>query len=62
MTKESWNQYQNQYRKNNYKQLSAYLEPDLVNDFKKKLKEDNISFTTFLRNAINLYLNKIDIS
>lgn len=60
MTKESWNQYQNQYRKNHYKQLSAHLDPTLVDEFKEQLKKDNITFNDFLRNAINLYLKKID--
>ena len=61
MTKESWNEYQNHYRKNHYKQLSAHLDPALVDEFKAQLKKDNITFNDFLRNAINLYLKKIDI-
>ena len=60
--RESWNNYQNEYRKYHYKQLSAMLDPELVDRFKKQLKKDNISFSTFLRNAIRLYLGeeKID--
>lgn len=61
MTKESWNEYQNKYRKNHYKQLSSHLDPELVDEFKEKLKKDNITFNDFLRNAIKLYLKKIDI-
>ena len=58
MTKESWNQYQNQYRQNHYKQLSAHLDSDLVDEFKEALKKDNITFTDFLRKYINNYLKK----
>ena len=58
MTKETWNQYQNQYRKNKYMQISAALDPELVIEFKRKLLKDNISFPTFLKSAINEYLGK----
>ena len=60
--RESWNNYQNEYRKYHYKQLSAMLEPSLVDEFKAQLKKDHISFSTFLRNAIRLYMGeeKID--
>jgi len=58
MTNAKWNKYQNEYRKNHYKQLSAHLDPELVDEFKAQLKKDNISFNDFLRNAINLYLKK----
>lgn len=58
MTKETWNQYQNEYRKNKYTQISAALEPELVAEFKEKLSKDNISFPTFLKSAINEYLGK----
>ena len=61
MTKEKWNEYQNAYRKNHYKQVSAHLDPTLVNELKAQLKKDNISFSTFLQNAIKIYLKKIDI-
>lgn len=58
MTKEIWNTYQNKYRKNKYSQISAALDPELVDKFKKKLKEDNITFPTFLREKINTYLEE----
>lgn len=58
MTKKQWNKYQNEYRKNKYKQVSAHLEPELIDNFKKKLKKDNISFPTFLRTKIKEYLEE----
>ena len=58
MTKEKWNQYQNKYRKNHYKQISAHLEPELVDDFKKKLKKNGISFCDFMRNVMIEYIDK----
>lgn len=58
MTKESWNDYQNQYRKNHYTQLSAHLDSELVKEFKNQLKKDNISFSSFLKTAISKYLEK----
>lgn len=58
MTKESWNEYQNNYRKNHYTQLSVHLESELVRDFKEQLKKDNIPFATFMRDAIDKYLGK----
>lgn len=58
MTKESWNVYQNSYRKNHYKQLSVHLDPALVDSFKEKLKKDGISYPDFMRNLINEYLAK----
>ena len=58
MTKETWNEYQNKYRKNHYSQLSASLEPQLVKEFKEKLKKDKITFPTFLRTKIEEYLGE----
>lgn len=58
MTNETWNKYQNEYRKNHYKQVSAYLEPELVDKFKAKLRRKNTTFTDFLRKNIEEYLGK----
>lgn len=55
--RESWNQYQNEYRKNNYKQVSAMLDPALVDDLKDKLAKENRTFTDFLRESIKNYLD-----
>ena len=60
MTKESWNQYQNAYRKSHYKQLSAHLNAEYVDDFKKLLKQEGITFNTFLRTAIDEFIKKVD--
>ena len=56
MTRKSWNEYQNDYRKSHYKQISAHLDPELVDSLKKKLKKDNMSFSDFIRKAIYDYL------
>lgn len=56
--KENWNVYQNDYRRNHYAQLSAYLDPSLVIPFKDKLKKEGLSYTSFLRSAISEYLEK----
>ena len=58
MTKESWNQYQNAYRKKNYTQLAAYLDPTLVFNFKEKLKKDKKGYTEFLKEKIKEYLEE----
>jgi phosphoglucomutase len=56
MASEHWNEYQRNYNKTHYKSVSALLEPELVNKFKKKLNEDNISIVEFIKNAIEKYL------
>ena len=57
MTKrESWNKYQNDYHKTHYTQLTAMLKPELAKTFKEKLKKNNIPFSTFIRKAIEEYL------
>lgn len=58
MAQLSWNDYQKQYQQKHYSQLSAHLDQELVKEFKKKLKEDNITYSDFIRNAINKYLGK----
>lgn len=55
--KNNWNKYQREYQKAHYKSLSVLLEPELVNEFKKKLEENELSITQFFKNAINLYLH-----
>ena len=58
MSKESWNEYQNNYRKKHYAQVSAYLDPSLVDALKKKLKKERTTFSSFLREKITEYLEK----
>lgn len=58
MTTDKWNEYQNNYRKNHYKQISAHLDPTLVDNLKEKLKKDNISLVDFLRKVIDEYLEQ----
>ena len=58
MTRDDWNKYQNEYKKNHYAQLSAQLNPQLVREFKEKLKKDRITFPSFLIKAIKEYLGK----
>lgn len=55
--KNDWNKYQREYQKAHYKSLSVLLEPELVNEFKKKLQENDLSITQFFKNAIRLYLS-----
>lgn len=52
-----WNDYQREYQKTNYSQLTTHLDKELVSRFKAKLKEDNKTYASFLRNVINKYLN-----
>lgn len=58
MSNSKWNEYQNNYRKNHYKQIAAMLDPELVDRFKAKLKKNNITFPDFLRAKINEYLGE----
>lgn len=58
MTTDKWNEYQNNYRRNHYKQISAHLDPTLVDNLKEKLKKDNISLVDFLRKVIDEYLEQ----
>jgi len=58
MSKESWNQYQNDYNRTHYTQLSTQLDQQLVKEFKEQLKKDNISFSSFMRKIIKEYLGK----
>lgn len=58
MTNDKWNEYQNNYRRNHYKQISAHLDPTLVDNLKEKLKKDNISLVDFLRKVIDEYLEQ----
>lgn len=50
--------YFRQYRKSNLTQLSAAIPKDLAEEFKDKLRKDEISFSQFLKNAISTYLKK----
>lgn len=59
--KEHYQQYQNEYmvewsKKKTY--LGAYIDKDLVEEFKEKLKENEISYTDFLLLTIRKYLRK----
>lgn len=59
--KEHYQQYQNQYRvewKNKKAYLGAYIDKDLVEEFKEKLKENEMIYTDFLLLAIRKYLKK----
>ena len=58
MTNAKWNKYQNEYRKANYAQLAAYLDPTLVFNFKEKLKKEKKGYTEFLKEKINEYLEE----
>ena len=55
---EKWNEYQNNYRKDHYKQLSAHLDPTLVNDLRRELKKNHTTYSDFLRKCINEYLER----
>ena len=57
MRKEKWNKYQNNYRKEHYKQVSAHLEPELIDAFKKKLKKNGITFSDFMRKVMIEYID-----
>ena len=56
MERKVWNEYQSNYSKSHYKSIGALLDAALVDKFKKKLKEDNISVADFMRKAIENYL------
>lgn len=51
-------EYQTKYHQAHYKLLAAWLDVDLVKEFKEKLKKDKISVAGFLRNAILEYLEQ----
>lgn len=55
-TKKLWNNYQLEYQKNHYTQIAVKLNKDTAEKFKNKLKEDGISQSAFIKNAIELYL------
>ena len=48
--------YFKQYRKSNLTQLSAAIPKEIADPFKEKLKRDGMSFSEFLKSAINLYM------
>jgi len=49
-----------EWAKQKYVRLGAYIEPTLANEFKAKLKEDNIPFAQWLTKAIKEYLEKAE--
>ena len=55
-TKKLWNKYQLEYQKNHYTQIAVKLNKDTAEKFKNKLKEDGISQSAFIKNAIMWYL------
>lgn len=54
--KNIWNDYQVEYQKNHYTQISVKLDKDTAEKFKNKLKEDGIGQSQFIKDAIELYL------
>ena len=54
--KARWNKYQANYIKNNYKAVTAYLDKDLVDEFRSIVKSNNDVISDIIRNAINEYI------
>jgi metal-responsive CopG/Arc/MetJ family transcriptional regulator len=48
----------NRYNSKTYKAIHVLLSKELVADWEIALKEDNISKSEFIRNAINEYMEK----
>lgn len=56
--KSKYSEYQTKYHQAHYKLLAAWLDVDLVKEFKDKLKKNKISVASFLRDAILEYLEQ----
>lgn len=49
-------EYYKNYRKTNLRQLTASIPAKIADPFREKLKKDGISFSKFLKNAIDKYM------
>ena len=55
MSNDKWDYYKN-YRKTNLRQLTASIPAKIADPFRDKLKLDGLSFSKFLKNAIDKYM------